>query len=196
MPTKTKMIADGRFGALDLKSIKTLSNGSFEANVYVNGKMVGYVCDSGRGGCYDWGVSGDDWKAVQAECEKYREWCQNNGHKSDYYEWEDCVIGDLLEWKDDQKFAKKAKRDGSLFAVKVTQSDESREDGVWGMPVSYAGSIEGDPETVAVELTRLLVEDNADVCDGAHDQIEVLMADGEVFDAPVVVPADLTGGSL
>lgn len=199
MPTKTKkMIADGRFGTLDLKAIRELSSGAFEASVYVNGKKVGYVENSGRGGCNDWSVDREDWAAVQAECEKYRDWCRDNGKRSDYSEWEDCVVGDLLEWKDDQKFAKKAKRDGAAFAVKVSQSDEARnaEDAKWGMPVSFTGGITGDAESVATELTRLLIRDNASVCGGAHDQIEVLMADGEVFDAPVVVPADLTGGSL
>ena len=185
-----KPIADGRFGLLDLKKIRELSSGAFEAGVYFDGKEIGYVTNSGTGGCNDWSLFGDEaTKSLDACLDHYREWCERNGQRTDFHEWEDIVIEAIIEYKDDQKFAKTAKRQGKTFAAKVSQSDKSQKaTGKYAAVYSYSGSFDGEPQSVADQLVEALANDEAEVARSVHDQVEVLMANGEVFAAPVVIP--------
>lgn len=177
-----KTIADGRFGGLDAKNIRELSNGAFEATIYLDGKKAGWVENDGRGGCHRYGfVDKDTRLAVEAECGKYSDWCGYGDCPP--AELTDHTINAILDWKEDQKFAKSAKKGGCLFAAKLSQSDADRKaTGKFEWELCYKGRIDGTPEQIAEALSEVRE------ATPHHDTIEILMADGVVLDAPAVFP--------
>ena len=127
----SKQIADGRFGGLDIKSVRRLSNGAMEGTLWLNGKKVAYIEDDGRGGepMYHYLADNLDERqaieaAVEAEVAVWSEWSKAHGYDSSNL---DILCEEIEIWKDDQRSAKKMVKQGAKSVVKISQSNECRE---------------------------------------------------------------------
>lgn len=189
MATKKKQLLDGRFGSLDLKKIKTLSSGAYEANIYLDGRLVGDV--------YEEGCGGEPWVTIYDPRDKEE-------YEAQIQHWTDCtllnegvdwnglgsndglVLEEIIEYKERIKFAKSELRKGATSVVVIGQAPKSaRELGVYGHSFLLGTDIKvgPNPKNVAhVIACEMMKRDDPLTQDGAHDRITVIAADGQLLD--------------
>lgn len=116
---------------IELKNIKfskamSEETNAFTANLYINGKNIGYCNNIGQGGCTNYNANSPVLRSVIAEAEAYCKALPKTKWKNMEFDQSlESVIDDLLEdWlkaKETKKFEKKM-----LKAILVGTPDENR----------------------------------------------------------------------
>lgn len=188
----TKQLLDGRFGSLDLKKIKELSSGAYEAGIYLNNRCVGDVVYDGYGGepmvyIHD----PRDQEEFSKQVQHWTDWMLE--HEGVYYEGnnEGMVFEEILKFKENVKFAKSELRKGATIVAVVSQAPKSFEKlEIMGLDVAIGTNIDEtpNPSTAAHVLACELVKNGDDLAGEAHDRIVVYACGGKMCELPVVVP--------